>query len=286
MLLTYRLLSPLAHGDFVPGMGNASPLRRIPLMVSGEVVDVPAISGNAIRGRFRRLLMRDLLHRADLHRGNVPEWDRLYAALANGGHLDGHEVASDPARIREIRAALPPLSVLGAALYTWMLPGRCSVGFGWPVCRETKAARVIAGHAEASAHAEELVTEIGMVRHVDRDRADVSASGVTPMPTVTEAMVPGAMIACAITFAPEATPVERAAIAWAAARIESLGAKDSSGFGRIEIAEWIGGPDEAPYAAWLDSEASTTGRDALLALAATLGRRGKKPRKGGGDAGA
>ena len=65
--VTYRLLSPLHHGAFSTDTGNVGLVRRESVRLStGEVVAVPCVSGGAIRGILRRLIMRELLDRLGL----------------------------------------------------------------------------------------------------------------------------------------------------------------------------------------------------------------------------
>ena len=140
--LNIRLKSPLSHGAFSDGgsTGNAMQFRREPLVgVSGNP-RVPVISGNAIRGVMRRLIMRELFEKAQVTRDNIGElmpefkgsmraWDRLYAALAQGGTIEEAEKQVKPDQIRELRHILPPLSLFGSALYSCLVSGMLNVGF-------------------------------------------------------------------------------------------------------------------------------------------------------------
>ena len=109
--VTLKALSPIAHGAFGPSTGNTLLFRRVPIVSLMGRPFVPAVSGNAIRGVLRRIVMRDLLDRCGFDKTS-PGWDHLYAALANGGHLQGSEASIDPVAIGSLRAALPPLSAL------------------------------------------------------------------------------------------------------------------------------------------------------------------------------
>lgn len=267
MRVTFRCLAPLAHGSFGQQAGNATLIRRAPIVNLPGIPRVPTVSGNALRGVMRRNIMRELLSVAGLSRANVAPgtWDRLYAALANGGHLDGSETSVQPSAIRELRDGLPPLSLFGAALYSWMLPGHMSVGWLWPRCVET----VQAGLAPASdgplLPAEELVSEVSMCRHVDREDQDPAVSGVTPMPTTIEAMGVGTELHGTILLAPHASPVEVACLAHALRSVRTLGGKGGGGFGAVDL---IAGPsqqDAELYQAWLRETRDL--RDRIMRLA-------------------
>lgn len=267
---TIRLLSPFSHGTFgYADEGNAVMLRRELIVSLPGNPRVPYLSGNSLRGRLRRVTMRALFDAARITRaamvaeGHGRRWDRLYAALANGGHLDGSEGRVDPERVRELRAALPPLSVYGAALYSWMMPGRARVGFSWLVCAETVEAGLVTA-LSSPAWAEEQVTEIGHVRHIDRTEADPEQSGVTPMPLTIEAVGTGARLQSRIRLDRGWTSLEASCVAWGLDQIHDLGAKAGAGLGAVEIDH---DGDGTEYAAWLADHGPTTAREALLRLA-------------------
>lgn len=251
--VSITLDAPLHHGAFGADTGNAVLHRRVPLAAFPSHPGVPAVSGNALRGNMRRIVMRDLLERVALSRDQagtqftLKQWDMLYAGIANGGHLKGEsENRTDPDRMRAIRDALPPLSVFGAALYTFMISGRVSIGWLWPVCEETVRAGLTVGTAAHTG--EELITEISLVRHVDREYQDPTISGVTPMPVTVEALVPGTTLQGEIICMKRMTDVERGCLAWSLNRVQSLGGKGGVGFGRLSVNHNL---SEEPYTAFL-----------------------------------
>lgn len=265
-----RCLSPLAHGAFEGDAGNAVPVRRMRVVSLPGRPRVPVVSGNALRGILRRIVMRDLLiDRAGLGPGSLPggQWDRLYAALANGGHLEGESEGSiKPDDVRVLRESLPPLSVFGAALYSWLLPGHMSVSILWPRCRETLQAGLVDMAPDVAA--EDLVDEVSLCRHVDRELQDPEASGVTPMPTTVEVLATGAVLEGRIVFARSASDVERAVIAYGLRHLRSIGGKSGVGLGLVAI---DGDLDDVPYLDWLAATMDLRGR--LVALAARLERK-------------
>lgn len=247
---TICLQSPLSHApvDHQGGTGVSVPIRRLPIVSLPGAPEVPCVSGNAVRGPLRRVIMRDLLRRAgDLDLDPVSH-DRLYAALANGGHLDGSETQVKPDQVRALREALPPLSVFGSALYSWMLPGRMRVGFAWPICAETIEAGLVGG--PAAPWAEDLVDEVGLARHADRTLQDPAISGVTSMVVTTEVLSTGSRLSVRVQFDPETTAVERSVAAWGLDRLTHLGGKSAAGFGAIAIQH---DGDPGPYSEWLDT---------------------------------
>lgn len=280
-----KCLSPLSHGAFEEDVGNVVPIRRVRVVSLPGMPRVPCVSGNALRAVLRRLIMRDLFRRAGLDRTQLPppKWDRLYAALANGGHLEGEqETAAKPDEIRALRESLPPLSVFGAALYTWLLSGHMEVGFLWPRCRETLAAGLVSEAPDIAA--EDLVEEITLCRHVDRDQQDPEVSGVTPMPVTIETLCAGAVLESRITFARHATDIEVACVAHGLRMLRTLGGKCGAGFGVVSL---DGAIDDMPYLEWL--EKTTDLRQRLISLAEKLVRpsdaQKARPAKGGSSAG-
>lgn len=276
MKIQLRCDGPVTHGAFGESAGNATLCRRMPIVSLPGMPLVPCVSGNALRGTMRRLVMRELLARAGASRATLGGsiWDRLYAALCNGGHLDGSETRVDPDAIRKLREDLPPLSVFGAALYSWMMPGHMSVGILWPVCRETVQAGLVDGVSDVAA--EDLVVEVSHCRHVEREHQDPEVSGVTPMPTTVEALAPGCVLESRIDFADHASDIERAVVAHAASKLSAIGGKHGSGFGAVALACEAGDP--APYRKWLDQCGDLAERVRRLAVTLAPQKR-EKPAK-------
>jgi len=268
--ISIRLLSPLAHGSFSDASaGNMTLFRREPIVGLPGNPRVPSVSGNSLRGILRRGVMRDVFARAGISRnawmaeGRGRQWDRLYAALANGGHLEKPDASIDPVSFRQMRTNLPPLSVLGAAMYRWVLPGRTRFGWLWPVCSETVAAGLVEGGEEPLIDAESLMSETSLVRHIEREQHDPEQSGVTPMPTTTETLSAGTLLRGRVDFDNGTSDVEKGVIAWGLGQITHLGGKGGAGFGMVRI-EHDGDP--APYVAWLAQ--ATPGLGAVLTILA------------------
>jgi len=254
-VVTLRCESPLHHGAFGEDTGNAVALRRIPLASAPQRAGIPVLSGNALRGALRRLVMRELFERCDLSRvtaGLSPkQWDKLYGALANGGHLTGSESRANPADRRALRDALPALSLFGAALYSYMLPGQMSVGWCYPTCTETVHAGLCAP-IEGLRDADDLIVETALTRHIDRDWQDPSLSGVTPMPVTVEALIPGTVLTTTIIPMTRLTPEESGCLAHGMDLLSMIGGKTGAGFGRVQVTHPL---DATPYEAWLADDA-------------------------------
>lgn len=271
---TITCLSPCHHGDF-GDTGNVRTFRREPIILpNGEIVRVPVVSGNAIRGKIRRIVMREMLQVCGIDRTTMParQWDRLYGALVNGGTLDGSESRVDPDAVRELRRALPSLSILGAALYSHMMPGRSRVGFARLACRETAES----GHAPdmgALPPADDLVTDWSQARLPDATEQDVAASGVGPMPTTVEVVITGSRFIGRIDCGSDR--LEASVMARGLSLMEAIGGKSGGGLGEVTV-EHDG--DGALWLTWL-TENKESLRETLVTLAERVGGEGGKKAK-------
>ena len=262
--ITLTALSPLSHGAFSDGSsgGNAMAFRREPILTEDGLRRVPVISGNAVRGVMRRNIMRELLDRSGVTRASMDAalegksmrgWDRLYAALAQGGTIEEMEKVVSPSEIRERRAALPPLSLFGAALYSSLLSGQMSIGFAWPVCRETVAAGIVVTDIPEVElqRADDLISDTGLVRHVNREEADTLESGVTPMPYTIEVLATGTELQSSINLTPQVTEIEFSCLCHAIKSLRFIGGKSATGFGEVRVSSDVD-LDDKLYLEWLD----------------------------------
>lgn len=256
IIARFKLTSPLSHSAFGADAGNAVPLRRMPLVSVEGRPEVPVVSGNAVRGQLRRQLMRELLRACGIDQ-DTPDHDRIYAALANGGTITKAEKRLDPSRIREVREAIPALSVLGSAMYTWLLPGHCSVGMAWPVCTQTVAAGVVARPDGELVDMGDLEHEYTATRLPDGEEHSPDSTGVGPMPVAIETIAAGAVLESRIEFARHAPEVERSAIVHGLTLIQHLGGKHASGLGGFAL-EIVSEIEADPYRLWLEDPARTT----------------------------
>lgn len=256
MTITIKTLTPVSHGAFSDGidLGNIQLFRRIPMIYNGEIYEVPVISGNAIRGKLRRLLARELVDHFELREELGKKFDKFYIAIANGGNLDKDmDVSINTEKIRELRSDFPMLSVLGSALYKFMMPGMCNIGYAYPRCKEL-------GNGDIALA--DIVTEIGQTRHIDKTVADPGEA--KPMPYTVEAIVPGAELEFNIYFAPQSTPIEIACINHGLKLMQTIGGKNGAGFGFIEIS---GAESDERYAEWLAADDT---KQKLIAIAEAL----------------
>jgi len=126
--------APIHHGGDEK-TGVETTMRRMKYIVDGEIVEVPYISGNAIRGMLRRMVMKDLIERI----GYEIKTPRLYHIVYSGGVLEdvGKESGMFNLEIRrKIRSLIPPISLLGTSFGNQVISGKLVVGNMLPYCRE------------------------------------------------------------------------------------------------------------------------------------------------------
>lgn len=131
-------LTPLYHGGDEK-TGNTPVLRTIMVYVDGQgEVPIPYISGNSIRGKIRRLLMRDFLDLVGFTIQNA----KLHHALFSGGVLESTEENTgliDLVTRKRVRELLPPAAIFGCALGNQMIQGILTVEHMFPICEEYRS---------------------------------------------------------------------------------------------------------------------------------------------------
>lgn len=130
---TLTATSSIAHGG--QSRGTITLLRRERLLIGGEVLHVPVVSGNALRGRLRRI-GEELLRDALAYEGELP----LAAAhaLRGGGSLA--KVSGEPLsgqRLLSVRTLVPLIAAFGAAAGGRIIDGALQVGRLLPHYAET-----------------------------------------------------------------------------------------------------------------------------------------------------
>lgn len=128
--------SPIFHGGDEKA-GSTPVLRTINIWVDGiGEVPMPYLSGNAIRGKTRRMIMRDLLNLVGYELTNI----KLHHVLFSGGVLESveEEVSGviDLAFRKRVRETLPPVALYGCAIGNQMIQGILTVEHMWPICSE------------------------------------------------------------------------------------------------------------------------------------------------------
>ncbi|MGD9667319.1 MAG: RAMP superfamily CRISPR-associated protein [Synergistaceae bacterium] len=244
---TIKALSPIHHGG-PEQYGTVKTILTIPFLTDAEeIVEIPVIHGNAIRGYLRRLIMQDFLENIEYQLDNP----KLYHALFSGGLLEAKAKSTgqiDAKLKREIRAHIPPLSLLGTAIGNQMIQGKLKVDLAVPIVEETKEEGVSAYEIRSR----DFGTRLDDLREYREE--DEQA---TQMKYEFEVIVPGTRFFHEFILL-DASEIERACFIRALNLWNQrpyLGGKSGAGYGKIQIEydNWVP-EDERPYLDYLGTE--------------------------------
>lgn len=133
---TCTALSSISHNGGEKN-GTIVQLRREKFVQpKGNVVEIPVISGNSIRGKLRDLAAIDILTKKDGIKVQVDA--DTFNLLFSGGSLESvGEKNLDIEKVRQLRKDIPMISVLGCSIGNVILPGKVDIGKMIPICKET-----------------------------------------------------------------------------------------------------------------------------------------------------
>lgn len=269
---TLTALTPIHHGGNEK-TGSTPILRTIMLYdaVLGEEIPMPYISGNGIRGKLRRLLMRDYFAWLDRSVEELPV--KLYHILFSGGILESTEDTNAKVNLelrRQIRLLIPPLSLLGAAVGNQMVQGKLKVGHAFPLCREylPYLPETFRNDPRTAKTVRVFTDEAFDTRKDDLKAARGEDEQAIQMKVEFECFIPGTGFYH--WFATDyATPVEQACLGrllelWG--QTPFVGGKASSGYGQIALDYQDTIPQSEPYVDFIRSN-----REAALEALNVLG---------------
>jgi CRISPR type IV-associated protein Csf2 len=126
----FQTRSPLSHiGET---LSTITYLSQEPILQpDGSIEEVFAYNGNAWRGQLRDLSAAYLLE----HLGGARVPLKVFHLLFAGGAIGG-EQKTDIAAARQLRQALPHLSIFGGGVGNQILGGKLRISNAYPVCRE------------------------------------------------------------------------------------------------------------------------------------------------------
>lgn len=130
---TFTLLAPLSHKGQSHGPDSYLDTTEI-LSQEGERVEVFVYHGNALRGMLRDAGAQYMLEALD----GIQVPLEVFYLLFSGGALSAGDHSIDIDAARKMRERVPLLSLLGGAVGSQILPGRISVGDGYPLCAEVQ----------------------------------------------------------------------------------------------------------------------------------------------------
>lgn len=134
---TWTLASSLLHGGDET-LGTTKLFRTKGMIYDGRKVQIPVVSGNAVRGIWRRACATAFLD-AYLAAGGVPLSLSAFYYLTSGGSLKkGAETSSlDLGAERRLRELVPYVGLFGGAGLGKIQAGKLWVDEAVPICRET-----------------------------------------------------------------------------------------------------------------------------------------------------
>lgn len=243
--------APIIHGDGV--LGTTTTIRTVRVVQpDGTTADVPAVSGNAVRGRLRRIS-------ADLaweHAGKPLLTPAAFRTLYQGGNLTKNQKRIPSETVTAIRSAVPHLSLFGWAGGGRIIEGRSSVAGMVPLCDET--AHILDDTMPGSFWERLDVMEHSRmedtIRSTRQDRLDptfeVAAEDSTQMRFGVQVIAAGTRLAWAFSvFDPTPAEIAHARLTltlWAADGA-TVGGRAAAGFGRLRLdrmGEWVAGGDD------------------------------------------
>ena len=136
----HKALTPIFHGGNEK-TGSVVLLNRIRFIVDDKPMDIPIISGNQVRGRLRRLLVRDFLEKTGYEMDlSKKKYQKLYHTLFAGGVLT--EATTSESGVVDldfkfkIVKYLLPIRLFGTSYSNQIIEGRIKVGHLLPICKE------------------------------------------------------------------------------------------------------------------------------------------------------
>lgn len=267
-------LSPIHHGGDEK-TGSVPVLRQIVHWdAEGKRhVQLPFISGNAIRGVMRRMVFHDMMGRL----GYQNESTKLHHALFTGGILESTSETTgkiDLATRRWLRDAFPPLGLIGTAIGNQILTGCLKVDHAFPVCKEYHACLADGYRADdRAAHSVRTFTDISFGTRKDDLRAERGENDQAMQMLIEfECFIPGTRFVHGFTLE-YASPLEVSCFAhmldlWRAQ--PWIAGKSASGYGRVAFEYESDGEELSGqrYREYLES-----GRDKLNGALAELAGR-------------
>lgn len=156
-------LEPISHiGET---LSTISQFKREKTLFKGKIIEIPVISGNALRGILRRRGSYYLLNLIKIPKESLDE--DVQHALFSGGMLKKGAGGGtiDQNFIKELRAMLPLMSVFGTTIGQQMVGGKLDVGQLIPIsCQTAKRTGI---ESDISIHS--LLDEVSHTRRDDME---------------------------------------------------------------------------------------------------------------------
>lgn len=119
--------------------GNVALFRRVRIIGSdGQAIDIPCISGNAIRGSMRDFCAIEFMKALERANGQDTKVSvDVFHLMFSGGALKEANSAGDIDLAKKVRENLPVVSIFGGAYGNVIYPGKIQIGFMIPIVKQT-----------------------------------------------------------------------------------------------------------------------------------------------------
>ena len=220
--------------------GIVVPFRKTDVLVGGEVIKVPFISGNAYRGLLRRYALKGFF--ASL--GYQIKSPHLFYILSGGAltAVDGKDSGTLNLEIRrQIRKYFMPFNIFGGALGNQLLSGKISVDMAWPICREMNEILPLQGQLSywdlLTEHFETRRKETEVPKDIEANMGKKGKEPTIQMKVQFECLIPGTQLYHKFALM-DMSDVEKSFFAYVMELYKSraiLGGKSATGMGQVEV---------------------------------------------------
>ena len=191
VILKLKAKEPLSIG--FESIGTTTLLYKLPVVKdNGDVLDIPIIPGNSIRGAFRDVMVIQFLqdvkeklesnqnNSSNTKKGKAEDIDRTLTVnagtlmtLFSGGILaksgeHGLNAKKISEKMENYVKPLLPLSIMGCALVKFMVPSKLKFGIGYPIVEETKDLIDDLIEDEPKVKLEDILITVQMMRKDDK----------------------------------------------------------------------------------------------------------------------
>jgi CRISPR/Cas system CSM-associated protein Csm3 (group 7 of RAMP superfamily) len=216
-----------------------------------DVVPMPYISANSIRGKLRRMIMEDMCRQLDYKFKD----DRIWHAFFGGGQLKGGGDGMIDASWRlEIVEKIPPVSLWAFSLGNQMIEGKLIVFDMDICCEENKVSIPGKYHDMCTGSFYQAIGSTFFTRRDDKHDGTIKDedSPAIQMKIEVQSIVPGTRFYHAFMLRHYPSTIEKACLHRAINlwnEFPAIGGKSSSGYGLVELG--YGSLDDKPYTDYL-----------------------------------
>lgn len=235
------------------GAHTLLPTKEIPY--NDDMIAIPYISANSIRGKLRRLIMEDFCRQLDYKFKD----DRIWHGFLGGGQLKGGGDGMIDAEWREeIKNKIPPIALWAFSLGNQMLKGKLIIYDLDICCEENRDYIPDHLHEFCTKSFYEYISTVFFTRRDDKQSGKVKDNEDDPaiqMKIEVQCLIPGTLFYHGICLDEYPTKIEIACL-HRAIKIwnehPTIGGKASSGYGLIEL-KYKGELDDKPYLEYLET---------------------------------